>query len=160
MEIERKFLVKRGFDYRSRARVSYKIRQGYIPAKTVSVRIRQRDDKAFLTIKSRITHGFSRYEFEKQIEPSEAAELMKLCEGAFIEKTRYLIDVGKHTFEVDEFSGNNEGLVIAEVELGSEDEIFEKPDFIGREVTGDKRYYNSSLVAFPYCLWRQTEREE
>ena len=83
----------------------------------------------------------------------EAEELMKLCEPGVIDKTRYLVRSGRHTFEVDEFYGENEGLVVAEVELASEDEAFEKPDFIGSEVTGDVRYYNSQLTKHPYTMW-------
>lgn len=95
----------------------------------------------------------SRYEWEKEIPLDEAQELMKLCEPGIIDKTRYLVQTGKHVFEVDEFYGDNEGLVIAEVELASEDETFEKPDFIGQEVTGDIRYYNSQLMKHPYTRW-------
>ena len=97
--------------------------------------------------------GLSRYEWEKEIPLNEAEELMKLCEPGVIDKTRYLVRSGRHTFEVDEFYGENEGLVVAEVELTSEDEAFEKPDFIGREVTGDVRYYNSQLMKHPYTVW-------
>lgn len=95
----------------------------------------------------------SRYEWEKEIPLDEAQELMKLCKPGVIDKTRYLVQSGKHVFEVDEFYGDNEGLVIAEVELASEDETFEKPDFIGQEVTGDIRYYNSQLMKHPYTQW-------
>ena len=97
--------------------------------------------------------GLSRYEWEKEIPLNEAEELMKLCEPGVIDKTRYLVRSGRHTFEVDEFYGENEGLVVAEVELASEDEAFEKPDFIGEEVTGDIRYYNSQLRKCPYTTW-------
>lgn len=98
----------------------------------------------------------SRYEWEKEISLREAEELMKLCEPGVIDKTRYLVRSGHHTFEVDEFYGDNAGLVVAEVELASEDEPFEKPSFIGREVTGDVRYYNSQLMKYPYCEWKGT----
>ena len=156
MEIERKFLVRNDIDFRTRARRKYAVKQGYILAKTASVRVRLRDEKAFLTIKSKIVEGFSRYEFEMEISTDEARELLKLCERPLIEKTRYLVDVGNHTFEVDEFAGENEGLVVAEVELGSEDEAFDKPDFIGLEVTGDVRFYNSRLRKVPFSQWSDT----
>lgn len=97
--------------------------------------------------------GISRYEWEKELSLAEAEELMKLCEPGVIDKTRYLVRSGKHIFEVDEFYGENEGLVVAEVELGSEDEVFVKPGFIGEEVTGDIRYYNSQLMKKPYTTW-------
>ena len=146
MEIERKFLV-RGTDFKSRAHKSYRIKQGYICSgggRTVRVRIR--DNQGFLTIKGpSLDGGLSRYEFEKEITLDEAEQLFRLCEPGVIDKTRYLVSSGKHTFEVDEFYGDNEGLVIAEVELSSPDESYEKPDFIGDEVTGDRRYYNSPL---------------
>jgi adenylate cyclase len=97
--------------------------------------------------------GLSRFEWEKEIPVDEALELLKLCHDGIIDKTRHLVKCGAHTFEVDEFFGDNEGLTIAEVELGDANEEFEKPDFIGEEVTGDKRYYNSRLTRFPYKSW-------
>jgi CYTH domain-containing protein len=118
--------------------------------------VRIRDQRGYLTIKGPSnTDGISRYEFEKEITLEEAKELMNICEPGRIDKTRYLVKSGSHTFEVDEFYGENEGLVIAEVELQSEDEAFEKPDFIGKEVTGDRRYYNGHLTKKPYCVWRE-----
>jgi CYTH domain-containing protein len=96
----------------------------------------------------------SRYEWEKEIPFNEAQELMKLCEPGIIDKTRYLVKSGKHTFEVDEFYGENDGLILAEVELNSEDELYEKPSFIGEEVTGDIRYYNSNLMKHPFRTWK------
>ena len=118
------------------------------------VRVRIRNGKGYLTIKGASdASGLSRYEWEKEIPLNEAEELMKLCEPGVIDKTRYLVRSGRHTFEVDEFYGENEGLVVAEVELTSEDEAFEKPDFIGREVTGDVRYYNSQLMKHPFTTW-------
>lgn len=154
IEIERKFLV---LDYSFR-RLSYgnsHIRQGYIcSARGRTVRVRLRDDRGYLTIKGPSdTAGMSRYEFEKEITPEEAEQLFKLCEPGVIDKTRWLVKSGDHTFEVDEFHGDNEGLIIAEVELKSEDEPCEKPHFIGREVTGDRRFYNSHLRQHPFCLW-------
>ena len=145
-EIERKFLVHKDKDYKGRAYASSRIKQGYIAAKGATVRIRTRDDKAYLTIKAPSTNGgLKRYEFEKEITVDEAEHLLQLCEPPLIDKTRYLVKSGDHTFEVDEFYGDNQGLVMAEVELGSEDEAFEKPDFIGMEVTGDGRFYNKRL---------------
>jgi len=156
MEIERKFLVV-GDDYRRQAYSSDRITQGYIcSGHGHTVRVRLRGDRGYLTIKGpSVDGGLSRYEFEKEISPKEAEELFKLCEPGIIDKTRYLVKSpdGRHTFEVDEFYGDNEGLIIAEVELGASDEPFEKPDFIGVEVTGDHRYYNSHLRKMPYKMW-------
>ena len=156
LEIERKFLV-RNDDYKRQAYDSSRICQGYIcrgHGRTVRVRIR--DQRGYLTIKGPSNaDGISRYEFEKEITLDEAQQLMQLCESGRIDKTRYLVKSGDHTFEVDEFYGDNEGLVIAEVELQSEEESFEKPDFIGKEVTGDRRYYNGHLSKIPYCVWRE-----
>lgn len=155
-EIERKFLVTG--DYKSQAYASSRVVQGYIcSARGRTVRVRIRDGKGYLTIKGTSdAAGMSRYEWEKEISLREAEELMKLCEPGVIDKTRYLVRSGHHTFEVDEFYGDNAGLVVAEVELASEDEPFEKPSFIGREVTGDVRYYNSQLMKRPYCEWKGT----
>ena len=152
-EIERKFLVIG--EFKSKAFASNHIVQGYIatsPGKTVRIRIS--GDKGYLTITGRTNGtGISRYEWEKEIPLSDAEELIALCDPGVIIKTRYYIKSGKHVFEVDEFSGDNTGLVIAEVELGSEDEAYNKPDFIGEEVTGDLRYYNSHLIRYPYSQW-------
>ena len=130
--------------------------QGYIcSARGRTVRVRIRGDKGYLTIKGASNaSGTSRYEWEKEISLQEAEELMKLCEPGVIDKTRYLVKSGKHTFEVDEFYGDNEGLVVAEVELEYENESYEKPHFIGKEVTGDVRYYNSFLMKDPFCRWK------
>lgn len=154
LEIERKFLVKDDC-YKERAYSSSRIAQGYIcSGRGRTVRVRIRDDKGYLTIKGPAdVKGLGRYEWEKEIPLLEAQELMKLCEPGMIDKTRYLVRSGKHVFEVDEFYGENEGLVVAEVELGSEEETYEKPDFVGEEVTGDVRYYNSFLMKFPYKSW-------
>ena len=153
-EIERKFLVKDD-SFKKMAYHSSRILQGYIcSARGRTVRIRIRDEKGFLTIKGPAGgNGLSRYEWEKEIPLEEAEELMKLCEPGMIDKTRFLVRSGKHVFEIDEFYGENEGLVVAEVELASEDETYEKPDFIGEEVTGDVRYYNSFLMRTPYKTW-------
>ena len=161
LEIERKFLVKKGDAYKKAAYSSSHIQQGYIPAEGATVRVRTRDDKAYLTIKGKsVNGGMTRYEFEKEISMEEAQQLLKLCKGGVIDKRRYLVKSGNHTFEVDEFYGDNKGLVMAEVELGDESEAYEKPDFIGMEVTGDKRFYNSHLLSFPFAIWRNTLPEE
>ena len=102
----------------------------------------------------------TRYEFEKEITLDEASHLMKLCRGGVIDKHRYLVPVGNHTYEVDEFHGDNDGLVMAEVELGSETEAFDKPDFLGPEVTGDKHFYNSYMLTNPYKNWKKLVAEE
>lgn len=152
-EIERKFLV--AGDFKSQAYAQSRIVQGYISsARGRTVRVRIRDGKGYLTIKGASNaSGTSRYEWEKELPLAEAEELMKLCEPGIIDKTRYLVRSGTHTFEVDEFYGENEGLVVAEVELSSEDEAFVKPLFISREVTGDVRYYNSQLMKNPFATW-------
>jgi CYTH domain-containing protein len=160
IEIERKFLVLNE-DYKQVATSHYTILQGYIckePGRTVRVRIKTLSDgaqTAYLTIKSKPNaNGFSRFEWEKEITIAEAEELLLLCGDAQIEKRRYLVKCGKHTYEVDEFYGDNQGLVVAEIELDDEDETFEKPLFLGEEVTGDEKYYNSHLTRFPYKYWK------
>lgn len=157
-EIERKFLV-RGDDYRRQASSSSRIRQGYIcSGHGRTVRVRIRDSRGYLTIKGPSTdNGLSRYEFEKEITIDEAEHLMELCEPGRIDKTRYLVKSGAHTFEVDEFHGENEGLVMAEVELSAPDESVILPDFIRCEVTGDRRYYNSHLLKNPFSAWGKGE---
>ena len=155
LEIERKFLVL-DTSFKHEAFSSSHIRQGYIcSGHGRTVRIRIRDTRAYITIKGpSLNGGLSRYEFEQEIPFADAEHLMLLCEPGIIDKTRWLVTSGRHTFEVDEFHGDNDGLLIAEVELGSEDEAFQKPAFIGQEVTGDRRYYNSHLRRNPYCLWK------
>ena len=155
LEIERKFLVKG--DYKSQAFDSSRICQGYIcSGNGKTVRIRIRDEKGFLTVKGPSgTKGLSRYEVETEVPLADAEEMMKLCEPGIISKTRYLVRAGNRVFEIDEFYGENEGLVIAEVELSSEDETFERPGFLGREVTGDRRYYNAQLRLNPYKNWKE-----
>lgn len=154
IEIERKFLV--AGEYKSLAFAHSRIRQGYICSGSgKTVRVRLRDDKGYLTIKGPSdAGGMSRYEFETEVPADDAQELMRLCEPGIVDKTRYLIKWGTHVFEVDEFYGDNEGLVLAEVELSDENEPFEKPPFLGREVTGDRRYYNSHLRNYPYKVWK------
>jgi len=150
LEIERKFLVDG--EFKSLAHKSYRITQGFlssVPERTVRIRIR--DHQAFLTIKGKgNASGTSRYEWEKEIKLEEAKELLLLAEPGIIDKTRYLVNVGKHVFEVDEFYGDNQGLILAEIELSSEEEVFEKPVWLGKEVTGDNRYYNSQLSKVPF----------
>ena len=153
IEIERKFLVKGPF--KEQATSHTHIIQGYISSqKGRTVRVRLRNKQAFLTIKGPSRDGgLSRYEFEKEITIDEGLSLLTLCEPGVIEKDRWLVTSGKHTFEVDEFFGENEGLLLAEVELETPDEPFDKPTFLGKEVTGDRRYYNSSLRINPYSKW-------
>ena len=152
-EIERKFLVIG--DFKSQAFEQSRIVQGYISsARGRTVRVRIRNGRGYLTIKGASNEsGTSRYEWEKELSLHEAEELMKLCEPGVIDKTRYLVRSGEHILEVDEFYGENEGLIVAEVELNAEDEAFVKPSFIGQEVTGDVRYYNSQLMKKPYTTW-------
>ncbi len=145
LEIERKFLVCG--DFLPFAVKSFRITQGYLSsAPERSVRVRVKGEKAFLTIKGMSNSaGLSRFEWEKEISIPEAKSLLAICEKGQIDKTRYLVPVGAHTYEVDVFHGNNEGLIIAEIELGAEDEKFEKPAWLGEEVTGNVKYYNSAL---------------
>ena len=150
IEIERKFLVSG--DFLPGVVSENRIVQGYIcsqPGRTVRVRIR--GEKGFLTIKGASDEkGMSRYEFEQEISLSDAERLLELCEPGVIDKVRYLVPAGPHTWEVDVFHGENEGLVLAEIELSSEEESFEKPAWLGEEVTGDRRYYNSMLTKQPF----------
>lgn len=152
-EIERKFLVKG--EFKKFAAKQTRITQGYlssIPERTVRVRVK--GDKGFITIKGiGNAAGASRYEWEKEIPVAEVNELLKICEPGVIDKTRYNVPVGKFTFEVDEFYGENEGLIVAEVELNSEADVFERPEWLGVEVTGDVKYYNSMLMKNPYTKW-------
>lgn len=156
IEIERKFLVKSN-DFKEQAFTQNKIAQGYlssVPERTVRVRIK--GEKGFITIKGISQQsGMSRFEWENEIPLEEALELLKLCEKGKIEKTRYEIKLGNHIYEVDEFYGENEGLVMAEIELKSEEETFEKPDWLGNEVTNDKRYYNAYLSKKPFKDWQK-----
>ena len=147
-------------EFRHLAHKSIHMVQGYIASGRRTVRVRISDDKAWLTIKGPSTNGgLTRYEWEREISLKEALELIQLSEGATIEKRRHIVEYEGHTFEVDEFEGENAGLIIAEVELQSEDEEFEHPEWLGREVTGIKRYYNSHLRAHPYREWSDEERE-
>ena len=154
IEIERKFLVK-NLNYKSESFEKKYIKQGYLNSdKNRTVRIRVSNNTGFITIKGKSSkNGTSRFEWEKEISVTEAEELLLLCEPTIIEKTRYLIKVGYHTFEVDEFAGDNSGLVVAEIELNAEDEVFEKPNWLSKEVTGDLKYYNSSISKLPFINW-------
>lgn len=151
-EIERKFLVKG--DFMPYVTHSYRIVQGYVArSEQLTLRIRTRDERGFLTIKGRTNAaGMSRDEWEYEIPVEEARELLRFSHGV-IDKSRHLIPVGEHTFEVDCFYGANEGLVVAEVELKAENEPFERPAWLGEEVTGDRRYYNSQLLKNPFSTW-------
>ncbi|MBW1642134.1 MAG: CYTH domain-containing protein [Deltaproteobacteria bacterium] len=151
-EIERKFLLK-GDSWRSLVKGT-KYRQGYLSsAKERIVRVRTIDDKGYLTIKG-ITTGATRVEYEYDIPENDAMEMLDdLCEKPIIAKNRYKIDFAGFIWEVDEFFGENQGLIVAEVELESEDQRFEKPEWIGDEVTGDPKYFNSNLVINPYIKW-------
>ena len=148
MEIERKYLVTSD-SYKQLAVARYHICQGYISReKTGTVRIRITDDKAFLTIKGKPAAGhFARYEWEKEIDVQEAKELMQLCQGTIIDKTRWIIPAKEEglKWEVDEFHGKHEGQTLAEIELTSEEQEVEKPDFVGEDVTSDPRYYNANM---------------
>lgn len=152
-EIERKFLVKG--DFLSHVYNAQRIVQGYIcsqPGRTVRVRIR--GEEGFLTIKGASDEkGLSRYEFEQKIPLADAEVLLTLCEPGVIDKVRHLVKADMYTWEIDVFHGENEGLILAEIELSSEDEPFEKPDWLGEEVSGDRRYYNSMLTKHPYTGW-------
>ena len=146
-------------EYKHLAHTVMRLTQGYLASGRRTVRVRISDQRAWLTIKGASNDGgLSRFEWEKEIDPREAMQLLTLAEGALIDKSRYLIDYEGHTFEVDEFYGDNEGLVMAEVELSAVDEAVALPTWIGREVTGEKRFYNSHLRSHPYSAWSDEER--
>ena len=154
IEIERKFLVESN-GYKAEAYKNTRIIQGFLstdPERTVRVRIK--GNQGFLTIKGKSnTSGTSRFEWEKEIDLQEAEALLKLCKKGVIDKIRYEVKSNNHIYEIDEFFGNNIGLVVAEIELKSEGEAFEKPDWLGKEVTGEIKYYNSKLSITPFCEW-------
>ncbi len=154
IEIERKFLTT-SEAFKKEAFVENRITQGYlssVPERTVRVRIK--GNKALLTIKGASNEsGLSRFEWEKEIPVEEATALLNLCEKGVVDKTRFEVKVGNHIFEIDEFYGENTGLIVAEVELKSENETFEKPIWLGKEVTNDNRYYNSNLSKNPFANW-------
>lgn len=155
LEIERKFLVVSD-DFKSMAIRKYEICQGYLnshPARTVRIRIK--GESGFLTVKGKSNKtGTTRFEWETEISLLEARPLLSLCEKGTITKTRYEVEVGRHIYEVDVFSGDNEGLIIAELELRKENETFERPSWLGVEVTNDKRYYNAYLNKSPFKYWK------
>lgn len=155
-EIERKFLVTSS-DFKKEAFKQTRIVQGFLnthPERTVRIRIK--GNYGYLTIKGKSNpSGLSRFEWEKEISLAEAEELLPLCEPGMIDKIRFEVNVGNHTFEVDEFRGENYGLVVAEVELKSENESFESPDWLGEEVTGEHKYYNSNLSKHPFKAWKR-----
>lgn len=152
-EIERKFLV-RGDGWREAAARHVPFRQGYLSSTGRSaVRVRLAADRAFFTIKSAVP-GVERQEFEYPIPVDDAGEMLdSLCEGTLIEKTRHFVEHGGRTWEVDEFAGENAGLIVAEIELSDADEAFERPEWLGEEVSGDKRYYNAALARHPFREW-------
>jgi len=154
IEIERKFLVT-SLAFKDEAFAKNEIAQGYLnsnPERTVRIRIKEQ--KGYITIKGMGNKsGASRLEWEKEIPLDEAKQLLQLYEKGAIEKTRYEVKSGIHTIEIDEFHGENKGLIMAEIELENENETIEKPSWLGKEVTGDKRYYNSYLSQNPYTTW-------
>jgi adenylate cyclase len=154
IEIERKFLVTSDV-YKAAAFKCTRIIQGFLNTdKERTVRVRLKGDKGFITVKGLSTsNGLSRFEWEKEITKEETEALLKICEQGVIDKARYEINVGNHIFEVDEFYGENEGLVIAEIELENETQFFEKPDWLGNEVTGNIKYYNSQISKHPFNSW-------
>jgi adenylate cyclase len=153
-EIERKFLVISD-EYRKEAGYSKRITQGFlssVPERTV--RVRKVDDRGWVTVKGLGNEsGTTRFEWEMEISGAEAGQLLEICEPGIIGKTRYFVRKGSHTYEVDEFEGQNHGLVIAEIELASEDEPFDRPGWLGEEVTGQVKYYNAALSRNPYSKW-------
>jgi len=153
LEIERKFLVKNEL-WRDNVVSNTRLQQGYLAnQKNTSVRIRTGNGKAFLNIKS-VTVGIRRLEFEYEIPLDDATEMLQqIAEQPFIDKTRYIVRCGKHEWELDVFEGENRGLVVAELELESEDERFELPDWAGDEVSDDTRYYNVNLIKHPFSQW-------
>jgi adenylate cyclase len=153
-EIERKFLIKDD-SFKTEVASETRIVQGYLnSAPERTVRVRLNGEQGFLTVKGISSEsGTSRFEWEKKIPKEEALALLAICEPGVIDKTRYLVPCGQHTFEVDEFYGDNQGLIVAEVELSSEDEAFSIPTWLGEQVTGQAKYYNSMLVKNPYKNW-------
>jgi len=154
LEIERKFLVKND-DFKKEAHQKKRIQQGYLNTdKSRTVRIRIADEKAFITIKGKSNaSGTTRFEWEKEINKKEAEKLLALCKRPIIDKTRFFVKAGHQIFEIDEFYGENQDLIVAEIELNSENESFQKPLWLGKEVTGNKKYYNSSLIQNPFKNW-------
>ena len=154
VEIERKFLITSN-DFKQNSYQRNYIKQGFLNSdKNRVVRVRIKDNTGFLTIKGASNKsGTSRFEWEKEIDLQEAKDLLNLCEEGIIEKYRYLVKVANHTYEVDDFLSENKGLIVAEIELDNENEHFTKPDWLGKEVTGNTEYYNSNLSKFPFSKW-------
>ena len=154
VEIERKFLITSD-DFKQNAHQKNYIKQGFLNSdKNRVVRVRIKDKTGFLTIKGASNKsGTTRFEWEKEIDLEEAKELLNLCEDGIIEKFRYLVKANNHTYEVDEFLGENNGLLVAEIELENEQETFIKPNWLGKEVTGIVKYYNSNLSKLPFLKW-------
>lgn len=155
VEIERKFLVN-SLNFINESHNSNKITQGYLnssPERTVRIRLKNND--AYITVKGKSnSSGTTRFEWENKIDYKEATQLLELCEDFVISKTRYLVKQGQHEFEIDVFHGENEGLIIAEIELNEENEAFAKPSWLGEEVTGQIEYYNSYIARNPYKKWK------
>ncbi|NRA92963.1 MAG: CYTH domain-containing protein [Psychroserpens sp.] len=155
IEIERKFLVTSDA-FKNEAFNSYVIKQGFLNShKDRTVRVRLTDEIGYITVKGLSSKdGLSRFEWEKDLAIEDAEALLALCEPGILHKTRYEVQVNNHVFEVDEFYEDNQGLIIAEVELNSKEETFERPTWLGKEVTGDIKYYNSNLSKHPYNTWK------
>ncbi|RAL24875.1 hypothetical protein DL240_01310 [Lujinxingia litoralis] len=157
VEIERKFLVQNNA-WRPQTTHSQPMAQGYVSSSPQhTVRVRVAGEQAYLTLKGPV-YGVSRAEFEYEVPVAEARQMLGLfCQGRRLEKVRHRVVVGRHTWEIDEFSGENQGLIVAEIELSAPDEDFERPEWLGEEVSGQARYYNSQLVAHPYSGWSEGE---
>ncbi len=154
-EIERKFLVKKNWKSMVGHTAGILIKQGYLSTDPYrNVRIRLKGDQSFVTIKGK-NKGLLRSEYEYSIPYEDAREMLLMCVPTIIQKIRYKVPIGKHIWEIDEFGGVNEGLVIAEIELDAEDEAFEIPNWVEQEVSSDPRYFNSNLIKFPYKDWKK-----
>jgi len=155
IEIEKKFLVKND-TFKSESEKEIRIIQRYLSSVPErSVRVRIQGDMGIITIKGLgVNSGMSRFEWEKEISVTDANDLFTLCEPGVVDKTRYIVKNGQHVFEIDEFCGENMGLIIAEIELSSEEELFIRPDWLGDEVTGEVKYFNSMLIKNPYSNWK------
>jgi adenylate cyclase len=156
IEVEHKFLLANN-EWRGQVSHSVRYRQGYLSSlPTTSIRIRLSDTKAWLNIKSAVI-GTQRHEYEYEIPTQDADEIMtRLCQRPLIEKIRHFVNYDKHVWEIDEFEGDNAGLLVAEIELSESGEVFQKPAWLGREVTDDLRYYNNNLILHPYSVWRNS----
>ena len=157
IEIEKKFLVKND-SFKHESVTEIRITQRYLSSVPErSVRVRIQGDKGIITIKGLGGNsGMSRFEWEKEISVTDANDLFTLCEPGVVDKTRYIVKNGQHVFEIDEFYGENKGLIVAEIELSSEEEFFIRPDWLGDEVTGEVKYFNSMLIKNPYSNWKNS----